>query len=79
MALRHRTREELSGRLARMWDASRANGNEPRFLEVVANAPNVAEFYFDHFYGGLFFNGIAPRRVKELVRLRLSNLHGCAS
>jgi hypothetical protein len=79
MALRHFTREELSGRLAALWDASHANGNEPRFLEVVANAPHVAEFYFEHFYGGLFFRGIAPRRVKELVRLRLSNLHGCAS
>jgi alkylhydroperoxidase family enzyme len=79
MALRHFQRDELSGRLARLWDASAANGNEPRFLEVVANAPNVAEFYFDRFYGDLFFNGIAPRRVKELVRLRLSQLHGCAS
>ncbi|MFN8532700.1 MAG: hypothetical protein U0556_04060 [Dehalococcoidia bacterium] len=79
MALRHFSRDELSGSLARMWDHSQAVGNEPRFLEVVANAPNVGEFYFGQFYGQLFFNGIAPLRVKELIRLRLSNLHGCAS
>ncbi|MCS6801861.1 MAG: hypothetical protein RMM58_01820 [Chloroflexota bacterium] len=79
MALRRFQRDELGGRLARLWDEARAAGNEPRFLEVVANAPNVADFYFDRFYGELFFRGIAPRRVKELVRLRLSILHGCAS
>ena len=79
MPLRRFSREELPEPLARLWDASYALGNEPRFLEVVANAPHVARFYYEQFYGELFFQGVAPRRVKELVRLRLSQLHGCAS
>ncbi len=50
---------------------------DTRFLQVLANAPHMADFYFGQFYQDVFYGGVVPVRVKELVRLRLSNLHGC--
>ncbi len=58
-----------AGALALTGDAS--------IIEVFANSPKVAEFFFDNFYQGLFFNGDVPLRYKELLRLRLSKVHGC--
>ncbi len=50
---------------------------DARFLRVLANAPHIASWYFDSFYKEIFYNGKVPLRIKELVRLRLSKLHGC--
>lgn len=54
---------------------------EPRhpFLDELTAAPEIEEFYLDHFYRRLFYAGRLPVRTKELVRLKLSNLHACAS
>ena len=49
-----------------------------QILEVAANAPHITHFYFDQFYGEVFYGGKVAVRIKELVRLRLSRLHGCA-
>ncbi len=48
------------------------------FYRWAANAPQVAAFYWGDFYGDLFFGGVLPVRIKELVRLRLAALTGCA-
>jgi AhpD family alkylhydroperoxidase len=51
---------------------------EATLLEVLANAPEHLAWYYDTFYGGIFFGGRVERRVKEVLRLRLSIRHGCA-
>jgi AhpD family alkylhydroperoxidase len=51
---------------------------ESTLIEVLAQAPELLTWYYDGFYGEVFFKGRAERRVKELLRLRLSTLHGCA-
>ncbi len=71
--------EDLPATLQRRLDAARAVGGDMRFLEALTTAPHLATFYFDQFYHDIFYHGIAPVRTKELVRLRLSNLHGCAT
>jgi AhpD family alkylhydroperoxidase len=47
------------------------------FIEVAANAPHMFDWYA-RFYAEVFYGGRVPVRIKELVRLRLSTLHGCA-
>ena len=51
---------------------------DTRFIQSLANAPHMADFYFDDFYENVFYGGLVPVYIKELARLRLSNLHGCA-
>ena len=78
MSLRRVPLDEMEPEYRNRVDAARAATGESRFLEVVANAPHMADFYFGDFYRDVFFAGTVPVRVKELMRLRLSNLHGCA-
>ena len=66
--------EKLRDHIANM----KLAGNDTRAMEAMANAPHLQTFYGFHFYKEVFFRGIAPIRIKELVRLRLSMLHGCA-
>ncbi len=40
--------------------------------------PHLYDWYYQHFYQTLFYSGRIDRRVVELVRLRLANIHGCA-
>ncbi|MEZ5459183.1 MAG: carboxymuconolactone decarboxylase family protein [Steroidobacteraceae bacterium] len=47
------------------------------FIDVAANAPHMFDWYA-RFYAEVFYGGRVPVRLKELVRLRLSTLHGCA-
>lgn len=51
---------------------------ESTLIEVLAQAPELLGWYYDGFYAEVFFKGRVERRVKELLRLRLSTLHGCA-
>jgi AhpD family alkylhydroperoxidase len=51
---------------------------ESTLIEVLANAPELLGWYYDGFYAEIFFKGRVERRLKELLRLRLSTLHGCA-
>jgi AhpD family alkylhydroperoxidase len=46
-------------------------------VEVFATSPKASDFFFNDFYQNLFFGGDVPIRYKELLRLRLSKLHGC--
>jgi len=54
-----------------------ALGGDPSFFQFAANANHIVEFYWTHFYGDVFFSGILPVRIKELVRLRLTLHSGC--
>ena len=47
------------------------------FFEVFGNNPGLFDWYTDRFYKEVFHGGTVPRRIKELVRLRLSTIHGC--
>ena len=47
------------------------------FFEVFANHPALFDWYIDRFYGEVFSRGCCDRRSKELLRLRLSSVHGC--
>ena len=44
---------------------------------LAASGP-VMQFYFGEFYDKVFFQGVVPVPIKELARLRLSTIHGCA-
>lgn len=79
MALRPVPRDQVPEAYRDKIDASIELLGDARLLQVLANAPHVTSWFFDSFYAQIFFAGIVPVRIKELVRLRLSQLHGCAS
>jgi AhpD family alkylhydroperoxidase len=64
------------------WRAAAERAEEIRgestLIEVLAQAPELLGWYYDGFYAEVFFKGRVDRRVKEVLRLRLSTLHGCA-
>jgi alkylhydroperoxidase family enzyme len=70
-------REKLSPEQQAGWDHSKAICEDATILEVLANSPKVSKMFSKHFYQELFFDGDVPRRYKELVRYRLSLIHGC--
>ena len=46
------------------------------FFEATAEAPELADWWSSGFASTVFAGGRAPRRVKELVRIRLAVAHG---
>ena len=70
--------DQLPEKLRDLIESRKLAGNDTRMLEAMSNAPHLQTFYGFHFYKEVFFAGVAPVRIKELVRLRLSMLHGCA-
>ena len=56
----------------------KSKSGDATFFEIGANAPEVLNWYFDSFYGKLFYGGRVDTRTKELLRYRLSMTHGCA-
>ncbi len=70
--------DEIDGPLRDRTDLVSALGGDTAFYQFAANSPSTAEFYWGHFYRDLFFRGTLPVRLKELVRLRLAALNGCA-
>jgi AhpD family alkylhydroperoxidase len=76
--LMHRVPEaELSESLKAARASALALTGDATITEVFANSPKVCEFFFEGFYKGLFFSGDVAIRYKELLRLRLSKVHGC--
>lgn len=47
-------------------------------IEIFGNAPHVYRFYLKNFYEELFYGGVVDIPTKELLRLRLAGIHGCA-
>ena len=50
---------------------------EPGFVEVFAGTPELLTFVMEDFYGRIFFGGRVEQRYKQLMRLKLSRVHGC--
>jgi len=71
------SRDELPQPFRLAWDALNELTGEPTFVEVFAQAPDVLDFVMDKFYAKLFFGGRVDQRYKQLVRLKLSIVHGC--
>ncbi len=70
--------EQITGPLRDRTDLVAGLGGDLTFYRWAANAPEIAEFYWGAFYRDLFFRGVLPVRLKELVRLRLAGLTGCS-
>ena len=63
--------------IASAWEASMALRGDATFFEVFANHPDLYRWYVNSFYGEIFRGGTVAQSYKELLRLRLSTLHGC--
>jgi alkylhydroperoxidase family enzyme len=72
-------REQLEPRWHLAWDTLNRLTGTPQFVEVFAQAPEMLDFVMNRFYGPVFFGGSVEQRYKQLARLRLSMLHGCAT
>jgi len=70
-------RARLPAQFHLAWDTMQKLTGEPTFVEVFASNPAMLEFVMGQFYAGVFFGGNVDQRYKQLVRLRLSLLHGC--
>jgi len=70
-------RDQLSAEFQPAWDALNGLTGEPTFVEVFAQAPEVLRFVMNDFYAKLFFGGAVDNHYKQLVRLKLSLVHGC--
>jgi alkylhydroperoxidase family enzyme len=70
-------RDKLPEKFHLAWDTLNKLTAEPAFVEVFASNPDMLEFVMNQFYMGVFFGGKVDQRYKQLVRLKLSLLHGC--
>lgn len=70
-------RELLPSSLAASSERALATRGDDTFVRVMAHTPELMQWYGD-FYARVFHGGRVPARFKELLRLRLSTLHGCA-
>lgn len=77
-ALARIPRDDLPPRLQDMHDAAMRDRDEAVLIEVAGNAPETIEWYYDRFYGEMFHKGRVPVRIKQLARMKLSTMHGCA-
>ena len=71
-------REQLPPQMQKSFDGSQHILGDTTFVQVFGNAPHVFDWYMQDFYEKLFYKGRIDRRILELVRLRLANIHGCA-
>jgi AhpD family alkylhydroperoxidase len=69
--------ESLPDDMLEMWQNSNALRGDATLFEVFGNHPSLFRWYIDSFYGQFFYSGLVDQRLKELLRLRLSTLHGC--
>lgn len=70
-------REKLPEGIQPAWDMLNKLTGEPTFIEVFAQAPELLNLVMNEFYMKVFFGGRVEQRYKQLVRLRLSIVHGC--
>ena len=69
--------DQLPEELRAAWQKSMDLRGDATFFEVFGNNPGLFDWYATRFYKEVFHGGTVPRRIKELVRLRLSTIHGC--
>ncbi|MEZ5486250.1 MAG: carboxymuconolactone decarboxylase family protein [Steroidobacteraceae bacterium] len=70
-------RDALPPAMQASYDRALAIRGDATFIQVAAHAPELFTWYGE-FYQRVFHGGRVPLRIKELVRLRLSTVHGCA-
>jgi AhpD family alkylhydroperoxidase len=68
---------DMSEDIASAWEASMALRGDATFFEIFANHPELYRWYVNSFYGDVFRGGKVAQPYKELLRLKLSTLHGC--
>jgi AhpD family alkylhydroperoxidase len=69
--------ELLPDDMAEFWQKSTDLRGDATLFEVFGNHPTMFKWYIQSFYGQFFYAGLADQKLKELMRLRLSTLHGC--
>ena len=72
------TRDQMPPQMQKIWDYSMAVTGDATFVEISGNNPAVFDWYMNDFYEKLFYAGRIEKKIVELVRLRLANIHGCA-
>lgn len=72
------SREELPSGMQKSWEDALALHGDTTFIEVFGHAPEAYDWYLQEFYRKFFYSGRIEKRLVELVRLRLANVHGCA-
>jgi AhpD family alkylhydroperoxidase len=71
-------REQLPAHMQAAWDGAEQLHGDTTFVAVFGHAPHIYDWYLNDFYKKVFYGGRLDRRIVELVRLRLANIHGCA-
>ena len=75
--LKRTHRDDLTEDLRAAWRKSMEIRGDATFFEVFGNNPELYDWYVNSFYKEVFYGGKVARRIKELIRLRLSLVHGC--
>lgn len=69
--------EELPEDIHSAWQNSMNLRGDATFFEVFANHPTLYNWYTKSFYGEVFNQGKVDLEIKQLIRYRLSTVHGC--
>tara|TARA_B100000700_G_scaffold325686_1_gene435123 strand:- start:15091 stop:15690 length:600 start_codon:yes stop_codon:yes gene_type:complete len=69
---------DIAADYRRVRNLQQEKGGDATFYEVGANAPELLKWYGEQFYKKIFYAGRVDVPTKELLRFRLSNIHGCA-
>lgn len=72
-------RDKLDQKWQPAWDMLNKLTGSATFVEVFANAPQMLDFVMNQFYMPIFYGGQVAQRYKQIARLKLSLLHGCAT
>ena len=74
-------KDDLPDDLKPLYELSAERTGDATIISAMAQQPDILRWYFDEFYGRIFYNAHEGMRVdvrtKELVRLKLSKQHGC--
>ena len=70
-------RDALPAPMQGSYDRALATRGDATFVQVAGHAPELFDWYAE-FYQRVFYGGRVPVRIKEILRLRLSTVHGCA-
>lgn len=70
-------RDALPPPMQAAYDRALAARGDATFVQVAGHAPELFQWYGE-FYQRVFYGGRVPVAIKELVRLKLSTVHGCA-
>jgi alkylhydroperoxidase family enzyme len=70
--------EELTPGLREIARGAETHKLNPAIFQAAGNLPGAYESFWD-FYGPLKLEGLLEQRLKELVRLKIADLNGCAT